>query len=249
MNIRLLPDETLEELGFGSLVLIQKRHGFRFGTDAVLLADFAKGSHAQRALDLCCGTGIIPVLLSHKSRVRELFGLEIQQDVYEASLRSVTANGLSDRVRLVCGDLKNCTDYFPRRSFKLVTCNPPYMLPNSGKKCDFDAKSIARHELLCTLEDVVSSAEAMLGEGGHFCMVHRPSRLCDVIYLMRKYRIEPKRLRFIQPKKDAAPSLFLIDGLWRGGNELKILPPLILFNDNGEESDELKEIYERDFVK
>lgn len=248
MNINLLPDESLEELGCGSLVLIQKKDGFRFGTDAVLLADFAKDIHTDRTLDLCCGSGIVPILLSHKSRATELYGLEIQETVYEASVRSVEANSLQDKVHLLCGDLKNCTNYFPRRSFKLVTCNPPYMQPGSGKQCDFDTKSIARHEVLCTLEDVIRAAESMLGDGGHFCMVHRPSRLCDIIYLMRKYSIEPKRLRLVQPKKDSAPSLVLIDGLWRGGSELKILPPLILYDDDGTESDELRKIYERDLV-
>lgn len=237
--------ETLEELGAGSLVLIQKKNGFRFGTDAVLLSDFAKDVHSKRTLDLCSGSGIVPILLSHKTQTPEIVGLELQQRVHEMSLRSVSMNKLENRVKLLCGDLKNCTEYFPKRSFELVTCNPPYMKCGSGIECDDLSKHVARHEVACTLEDVIAAAENMLAVGGHFCMVHRPSRLTDIMFLMRKYAIEPKRLRFVLPRKDASPTLLLIDGLLRGGTELKILPSLILYNDDGSETDELKSIYER----
>lgn len=238
-------DETLEELMINDLVLIQKQNGFRFGTDAVLLSDFARDIPSESTLDLCTGSGIIPILLSHKSRAKEIYGLEIQEDIHEMSLRSVKANGLEDKVHLLCGDLKNITRIFPKRSFNLVTCNPPYMKCGSGIECDDYSKHVSRHEALCTLEDVIKSAECMLKSGGHFCMVHRPSRLTDILTLMRKYELEPKRLRFVLPKADSAPTLILIDGLWRGGNELKILPPLILYNSDGTETDELKNIYER----
>ncbi len=239
------PDETLEELMINSLVLIQKKNGFRFGTDAVLLADFAKDIPSQETLDLCSGSGIVPILLSHKSNAKKICGLEIQDDIHEMSLRTVAANSLESKVNLYCGDLKRCSNFFPKRSFNLVTCNPPYMKCGSGIDCEDYSKHIARHEVACTLEDVIKAAESMLSSGGHFCMVHRPSRLTDIISLMRKYEIEPKRLRLVLPKADSAPSLILIDGLWRGGNELKILPPLVLYNDDGTETDELKCIYER----
>ncbi len=229
----------------GSLMLIQKKDGFRFGTDAVLLADFAKDIPSSRTLDLCSGSGIVPVLLSHKSDAKEIYGLEIQEEIHEMSQRTVQLNKLDNKVKLICGDLKNCADIFPKRSFSLVTCNPPYMKAGSGIECDNYSKYISRHEELCSLEDVISAADNMLKIGGHFCMVHRPSRLTDIICLMRKYRIEPKRLRFVLPKANSVPSLILIDGLVRGGQELKILPPLVLYNDDGRETDELKMIYER----
>ncbi|MBQ7793764.1 MAG: tRNA1(Val) (adenine(37)-N6)-methyltransferase [Clostridia bacterium] len=238
-------DETLEELGIGSLVLIQKKNGFRFGTDAVLLADFAKDIHSKCTLDLCTGSGIVPILLSQKSNAERIVGLEIQEDIYEMSCRSIEKNLLNSRVELVCGDLKNITSHFPKRSFNLVTCNPPYMKCGSGIKCDDFSKHIARHEIACTLEDVIKAAEAMLCVGGHFCMVHRPSRLADIMELMRKYSIEPKRLRLVLPKAGKEPTLILIDGLWHGGSELKILPPLVLYNEDGSETDELKAIYGR----
>lgn len=238
-------NESVEDLMIGSLMLIQKKDGFRFGTDAVLLADFAKNIPSSRTLDLCSGSGIVPVLLSHKSNAKEIYGLEIQEEIHEMSQRTVTLNELDSKVKLVCGDLKNCTDIFPKRSFSLVTCNPPYMKAGSGIECDNYSKYISRHEELCSLEDVIAAADSMLKVGGHFCMVHRPSRLTDIICLMRKYRIEPKRLRFVLPKANSVPSLILIDGLVRGGTELKILPPLILYNKDGTETDELKMIYER----
>lgn len=227
------------------LVLIQKQNGFRFGTDAVLLADFAKDIDSEHTLDLCSGSGIVPILLSHKSKAKKICGLEIQEHIHEMSLRSVRLNSLEDKIALHCADLKNVTDVFPKRSFDLVTCNPPYMKSGSGIYCGDYSKHISRHEVACTLEDVIIAAEAMLGTGGHFCMVHRPSRLTDIITLMRKHKLEPKRLRLVLPKVGSAPSLILIDGLWRGGNELKILPPLVLYNEDGTETNELRAIYER----
>ncbi len=237
--------ESLEDLMIGDLKLIQKKSGFRFGTDAVLLSDFAKDIPSEKTLDLCTGSGIVPILLSHKSSAKKIFGLEIQEDIHEMSERSVIINNLDGKVELKLGDLKNITDFFPKRTFSVVTANPPYMKSGSGISSSDYSKHISRHEVECTLEDVIKAAECMLNLGGHFVMVHRPSRLTDILYLMRKYRIEPKRLRFVLPKANDEPSLVLIDGLLRGGEELKILPPLVLYNENGEETDELKRIYER----
>ncbi len=238
-------NESIEDLMIGSLMLIQKKDGFRFGTDAVLLADFAKDIPSNRTLDLCTGSGIVPVLLSHKSNAEKIFGLEIQKEIHEMSTRTIALNKLENKVELICGDLRNCAEYFPKRSFSLVTCNPPYMKAGSGIESENYSKYISRHEELCSLEDVISAVDSMLKVGGHFCMVHRPSRLTDIISLMRTYKIEPKRLRLVLPKAGAAPTLILIDGLVRGGEELKILPPLVLYNNDGSETDELKRIYER----
>jgi len=241
----LKPQESLEDLMIGDLKLIQKKSGFRFGTDAVLLSDFAKDIASNMTLDLCTGSGIVPILLSHKSNAKKIFGLEIQEDIHEMSKRSVKINILQGKVELKKGDLKEITKHFPKRTFSLVTANPPYMKSGSGISSADYGKYISRHEALCTLEDVISAAESMLSVGGHFVMVHRPSRLTDILSLMRKYKIEPKRLRFVLPKINEEPSLILIDGLLRGGEELKILPPLVLYDENGIETDELKRIYER----
>lgn len=238
-------NETLEDLQAGSLLLIQKKDGFRFGIDAVLLADFAKDTPAKEALDMCTGSGIIPILLSHKTKIPKLFGLEIQDEVFEMANRSVSLNKLSERLHLDLGDVKTASEIYGKRRFDLITCNPPYMPAGCGVKNELDTKIIARHEVLCTLEDVIQSASLLLTQTGHLMLVHKPARLADILCLMRKYDIEPKRIRFIHKKTDSEPSLILVDGAYKGGRELRILPPLYLYDESGEETTELKRIYER----
>lgn len=243
MNI--LENETLEDLQLGGLKLIQKKDSFRFGSDAVLLADFAKDIKSSKTLDLCTGSGIIPLLLSAKSNANEIYGIEIQEEIYDAACRCVKLNKLSDKIFLKHGDLKQSTDFFPGHSFDLVTCNPPYMPSGSAVKNETDSKIIARHEILCTLEDVISAAADMLKCRGQLALVHKPSRLADIIYLMRKYSVEPKRMRFIHKSPDSEPSLILVSGSYQGGREMRIMPPLFLYNPDGSETDELKRIYGR----
>lgn len=238
-------DETLEDLQAGGLMLIQKKDGFRFGIDAVLLADFAKALPAKEALDMCTGSGIIPVLLSYKTKIPRLFGIEIQEEIFLMAQRSVELNCLSDRILLECGDLKNAAEIFGKRRFDLITCNPPYMPAGCGVKNQLDTKIIARHEVMCTLEDVIKSASDLLCHKGHLVLVHKPTRLADIICLMREYNIEPKRIRFVHKKTGAEPSLVLADGAYKGGRELRILPPLYLYDENGDETNELKRIYGR----
>ena len=239
----ILENETLEDLQAGGLKLIQKKNGFRFGIDAVLLADFAKETKAREALDLCSGSGIIPVLLSHKSKIEHIFGLEIQEDVWEMSNRSVKMNKLEKRIFLENGDLKKAAEIYGKRRFDLVTVNPPYMPVNTAVKNELDTKIIARHEVMCTLEDVISASAQVLKQHARLLMVHKPTRLADIIYLMRKYDIEPKRIRFVHKKAGAEPSLLLIDGAYKGGCELRIMPPLYLYDEDGNETEELKRIY------
>ncbi len=237
--------ETLEDLQAGSLVLLQKTDGFRFGIDAVLLADFAKDIKTESIMDLCTGNGIVPVLLSRKSNAAKICGLEIQEAVVEMAQRSVSLNGLENRVFLTLGDLKAASEIYGKRSFGLVTCNPPYMPAGSGIKNELDSKTIARHEVMCTLEDVITSGAALLKHRGHLVMVHKPTRLADIICLMRSEDIEPKRIRFVHKSVGSEPSLVLVDGAYKGGAQLNILPPLYLYGKNGEETEELKRIYER----
>ena len=241
--MELFDDETLEDLQTGGLFLIQKKNGFRFGADAVLLADFAKGIASQNTLDLCTGSGIIPILLSKKAKTPRIYGLEIQKTVYETACRSVALNGLENRIFLNCGDLKNATELYGKRVFDLITCNPPYMPKGSGIQNPDSEKVIARHEVLCSLEDVIKVSSLLLKEKGHLALVHKPSRLCDIICLMREYDIEPKRIRLIHKTPESEPSLLLVDGSFKGGKELRIIPPLYLYDKDGVETKELKEIY------
>lgn len=243
--MEIFDDETLEDLQTCGLRLIQKKSGFRFGIDAVLLADFAKDIVSEKTLDLCTGSAVIPILLSAKSKARQIFGLEIQQSVFDTAVRSVLLNNLENRIFLTLGDLKNAAEIYGKRKFDLITCNPPYMPIGSGIQNPASEKVIARHEVLCTLEDVIRVSSDLLKHKGHLVIVHKPSRLADIIYLMRKNDIEPKRIRFIHKTIGSEPSLVLADGSFKGGTELRIMPPLYLYDENGDETAELKEVYGR----
>lgn len=238
-------NETLEDLQCGGMKIYQDKEGFRFGTDAVLLVDFAKKCRAESALDLCCGNGIIPILLAAKTKIGKICGIEIQQKAAKLAQKSVALNGLDGRVEITEGDLKNYLQFYPKRSFDMITCNPPYMRGGAAVVNENDAKIIARHEIKCTLEDVIRTASDLLAQGGRFFMVHRPSRAAEVISTMSRYRIEPKRLRFVHPDEKSEPILFLIEGLIFGGNELRVMPPLFLKGADGKESAELAKIYNR----
>lgn len=238
-------DEFISDLQRDGLVIIQKKNGFRFGTDAVLLSDFAKDIKSRRILDLCTGSGIVPILLHAKTNAQEIYGVEIQPEMADMAQRSVELNKIGNRVHIVCEDLKRLS--LTPHSFDAVTVNPPYMKAGNAIKNDFDPVTVSRHEVMCNLDDVVYAAARMLKDKGHLVMVHRPSRLADVICSMRKYGIEPKRLRMIHSTPEKPPSLFLIDGTLHGGEELKVMPPLIMQDENGNESDELKSIYNREY--
>ena len=243
--MKIFDDETLEDLQLSGLQLLQKKSGFRFGADAVLLADFAKDIVSQKTLDLCTGSAVIPILLSAKTETKSISGLEIQKSVLDMAKRSVELNKLEGRIFLTCGDLKNAAEIYGKRQFDLITCNPPYMPKGRGIQNPENEKLIARHEILCTLDDVIRVSAALLTQNGHLALVHKPSRLADIICLMRENDIEPKRIRFIHKKRGSEPSLVLADGSFKGGNELRIMPPLYLYDENGDETAELKEVYGR----
>lgn len=238
-------DETLEDLQLDGLSIIQKKDGFRFGIDAVLLSDFAKDIRAEKMLDMCTGSGIIPVLMSAKTSIPKIFGIEIQEEVFDTAKRTLELNGLLDRVQLELGDIKNGVEIYGKRQFDLITCNPPYMPAGTAVQNQLDTKIIARHEVMCTLEDVISCGAKLVKQQGHLILVHKPTRLADILCLMRENKIEPKRIRFIHKQVGCEPSLVLVDGTFMGGRELRILPPLYLFCENGEETLELKRIYGR----
>lgn len=238
--------ETVEDLQCGGLKLIQDTDLFKFGTDAVLLADFAKNAKGKNLLDMCTGNGIVPILLAAKTKLEKLYGIEIQQKSAQLAMRSVELNGLENRVSIINDDLKESLKYFEKRTFDVITCNPPYMKTNSAIVNSNDLKTIARHEVCCNLEDIISNAAGLLKVGGRFFMVHRPSRLAEVISCMKNHKLEPKKLRFVHPDEKSEPVLFLIEGLFGGGEEIRIMPPLFLKGADGSESDELKKIYERE---
>ena len=238
-------DECIDDLQNGGLMLIQKKNGFKFGIDAVLLADFAKEPHAKRVLDLCTGTGIVAVLLAAKTAAPRIDAIEIQPQICDMARRSVEYNDIGGRVHIIEGDLKNAAEIYGRNVFDKVTVNPPYMKSGAGLISESDTKTISRHEVLCTLEDVIASAAAVMRTKGHFFMVHRPSRLADAIWFMRKYSLEPKRLRFVHPTAGKAANLMLIEGVKNGGNELKLMEPLYVYDSNGKYSEEIDRIYGR----
>lgn len=237
-------DECLDDLQNG-LFIIQKQNGFKFGVDAVLLSDFAKDARSAGTLDLCSGTGIVPLLLAAKTKTRNICGLEIQADIAEMAQRSVEYNSLGERVHIMQGDLKNAAEIYGRGSFDKITCNPPYMKCGAGLKNDADTKSISRHEVMCTLDDVLRVSAQLLISKGRFFMIHRPSRLADIMCTMRKYKIEPKRLRFVHPSCAKPPNLVLVEGMKDGGEELKLMPPLYVYNQDGAYSEEINAIYGR----
>jgi len=235
--------EFILDLQNNGLVIIQKESGFKFGTDAVLLSDYASSVKADKILDLCTGNGIIPILLSAKTTASSITGIEIQHEIADTAKRSVSLNMLNSRVFIDEGDLR-CNSY-PINSFDMITCNPPYMKCGSAVMNQNDSRTIARHEVMCTIDDVTKVSAALLKNKGHLVMVHRPSRLSDVIFSMKSHHIEPKRLRMVHSSVTSPPSMFLIDGILNGGQELKIEPPLILTNPDGSESEEYKKIYGR----
>lgn len=245
MDVRILEHEQIDDLQCRGLRLIQKQDAFKFGTDAVLLAGFAKQLPAAQTLDLCTGSGIVPLLLSAKTDTPHICGLELQPAICDMAKRSVLLNHLEHRITITEGDLKNALPLYGSTRFDVITCNPPYMKAGAALVNAADAKTIARHEVACTLADVLQAANTLLTPTGHLVLVHRPYRLADIISGMRSVGIEPKRLRLVYPRAGKEANLVLVDGLKNGRPELRILPPLFLQDEQGGESAELKQIYER----
>lgn len=235
--------ERLDDLERNGYRIIQSRERFCFGMDAVLLSGFVQMKAGACVLDLGTGTGIIPILLEAKTEGRHFTGLEIQEESADMARRSVRLNGLEDKIDIVNGDIKDASTLFGASSFDVVTTNPPYMVGRHGLTNADEAKTIARHEVLCTLEDVISQAARLLKPGGHFFMVHRPFRLVEIFCLMHQYRMEPKRMRMVHPFVNREPNMVLIEGL-RGGNaRLSVEKPLIVFKEKGIYTEEITELY------
>lgn len=245
MDIKINVDESVDDLQIKGLNLIQKQQGFRFGVDAVLLSHFSNIKNKHRVVDLCTGTGIVPFLAYGKYEPKEVIGIEIQEDMVEMANRSSLLNNTTDIVKFVHGDLKDKALLDSLGKFDVLTVNPPYKLNNAGIINPNDKLAIARHEVMCTLEDVIIAARRLLKDNGKMFIVHRPERLADIFGLMRKYKIEPKRVRMVQPNTKKAPNIVLVEGQRDGGAFLKWEETLYVYDDNGNYSEEIDRIYGR----
>lgn len=236
-------DERIDDLQRNGYRIIQKKKGFCFGMDAVLLSGFARIKEGEVAVDLGTGTGIIPILLEAKTEGKHFTGLEIQEEVAEMASRSVALNGLQDRVAIVRGDIKEASQLFGKASFDVVTSNPPYMNDQHGLKNPQEMKAISRHEVLCTLDDVCREAAALLKPGGRFYMVHRPHRLAEIISALKEYKLEPKRMKLVHPFIDKDSNMVLIEAVRGGRSMMKVEAPIIVYKEPGVYMDEIYTIY------
>ncbi len=246
MSFVVLPDETLEDLQINGLYILQKKDSFRFGMDAVLLSNFIRAKAHQKVLDLGTGTGILSILISAKTDVKSVTGLEIQADIADMAQRSIDGNNLNNRISIVKGDIKEAVSIFGAATYDIVITNPPYTKVGSGRINSQDSKAISKHELCCNLTDVLTNSSAILKPQGEFFMVHRPERLTDILAGMRKAKIEPKVLRMVCPYLGKTPSLILVKGLKNGNPGLNIMPDLIIYDEYGEYTKEARIQYSMD---
>lgn len=230
MTTKLRPGERLDDLQLDGYEIIQNPERFCFGIDAVLLSDFVRVKKEETILDLGTGTGILPILLAAKTQGKHFTGLEIQAESADMAVRSVEHNRLGDRIDIVTGDIKEAAEIFRPAFFDVIVTNPPYMLAEHGLQNPGDAKAIARHEVLCTLDDILRESGKLLQESkGRFYMIHKPFRLAEIIIKMNQYKIEPKRIQFIHPYVDKEPTMVLLEGIKGGKSRVKIEPPVIMY--------------------
>lgn len=230
-------NERIDDLENSNLKIIQNTENFCFGMDAVLLSGFVKAKKKCEILDLCTGTGIIPILLSAKTKAETIYGVEIQKQSFDICLRNVALNSLENRLEFFNADLKT---FKLKREVDIVTVNPPYM-SNTGALNKNDEKTIARHEVLATINDVMNCVNKNLKYGGDFYMVHRPDRLVDIFFAMRQNNIEPKIIRFVKSFSHSIPSMVLIKGQKAGKPSLKYENDLIIYKDVNVYTDEILE--------
>lgn len=243
MIIDVKPNERIDDLQRNQLKIIQNPEKFCFGMDAVLLSGFAKVKPGETVLDLGTGTGIIPLLLSAKSEAYHLTGLEIQAESADMARRSVAMNGLEDRIRIIEGDIKDASKQLGAAVYDVITCNPPYMIGQHGLKNPDMPKAIARHEVLCTFEDVARETARLLKPGGKFFLVHRPFRLAEIIGTLLSYKLEPKRMQLVYPFVDKEPNMMLLEASRGGNSRMTVEKPLIVYQKPGVYTSEIYDIY------
>ncbi|MCM1040122.1 MAG: tRNA1(Val) (adenine(37)-N6)-methyltransferase [Roseburia sp.] len=242
-EIVLKENERIDDLQRNGYRIIQNPQRFCFGMDAVLLSGFARVKEGETVLDLGTGTGIIPILISAKTPAGHLSGLEIQEESADMARRSVRLNGLEEKISIITGDIKETGSLFKAASFDVITSNPPYMTEKHGLTNPEDAKAVARHEILCTLEDVIAAAAYLLRPGGNFFMVHRPFRLAEIITLLRQYKLEPKRMQMVYPYVDKEPNMVLLEANRGGRPRMQVEKPLIIYKEPGVYMPEIYDIY------
>ena len=244
IEVKLEENERIDDLEFKDLKIIQNKDGFCFGIDSVLISDFSKTIRNGSVIaDFGTGTGIISILLSGKTNLKKIYGIEVQEEVAEMALRSVKLNNLENKIEIINDNLKNLNKYFKTDFFDAIVTNPPYQKNDTGLKSENKRHLISRHEIECNLEDIVKISKSYLKDKGEMYLVHRPERLVDILYLLRKYKIEPKEIRFVNPKANQKPNLVLIKSVKNGKEFLKVREPLIVYNEDGTYTDEILEIY------
>ena len=246
MDIELKENERIDDLEFKNLKIIQNKDGFCFGIDSILLTDFAKNiKQNSKVIDLGTGTGIIPILLYGKTKNTKFVGVEIQPEVAEMANRSVKLNLLENNIEILNTNILELSKIYNRGSFDVVTTNPPYKKINTGVINENNKKLISRHEITASLEDFIRTASFLLKDLGEFYMVHRPDRLVDIFYEMRKNKIEPKKIKFIYPNKNKKTNLVLIKGIKNGKQFLEFENNLYVYNEDGNYTNEILKIYNK----
>ena len=246
MDIKLNENERIDDLEYKNLKIVQDKDGFCFGIDSVLLSDFAKEIRSKSiVLDLGTGNGVLGILLCGKTNLSKIYGVEIQEDMANIAQKSINLNKLNNRFEIINDNIKNLNSYFKNDSIDAIISNPPYKKNNSGLKNESQKKLIARHEITANLEDFISVSSKLLKSNGSLYMVHRPERLADLFYLLKKYKLEPKKLRFVQSFTNSKPKFFLIKATKNANSFLNIEQPLIIYNSDGSYTDEILKIYNK----
>lgn len=244
--MELKENERIDDLEFKGLKIIQNKNGFCFGIDSVILSDFAKNVKPNsNIMDLGTGTGILPILLSAKTKAKKIWGIEIQEDVANMAKRSVLLNKLEDKIEIINENILNLESKFEKNSIDVIVTNPPYKKKGTGVINEKESKLISRHEITASLEDFIEISSKLLKDKGEIFMVHRPERLVDILYLMRNKKIEPKNIRFVYANKESEPKLILVRGVKNAKEFLKVEKNLYIYNEDGNYSDDILKIYNK----
>lgn len=246
MDVELEKDERIDDLEYNGLKIIQKNDGFCFGVDSVLLSDFAKDLKANaQVMDIGTGTGIIGILLSEKSKLKKIYGVEIQKDIAKMAEKSIKMNNLENKMEIINSDINEISKIFDRNTFDAIVTNPPYKKRNSGIINENERKLISRHEIKCDIRDITREASKLLKDKGEFYMIHRPERLAEIISILKEFKLEPKIIRFVQPDINKAPNMFLIKAVKNAKEFLEVKKSLIIYDKQGNYTEEILKIYNK----